>query len=98
MLTQHSAFDAMQTRLKKAAELYGLEEALFKVFMAPNRSVVVTLPVLMDDGHWEIFTGYRVQHNLARGPAKGGIRMDPDVSLDEIKAGAAWNTWKCALV
>jgi glutamate dehydrogenase (NAD(P)+) len=84
--------------LRKAAELYGLEEALFKVFMAPIRSVIVSLPVHMDDGRWEIFTGYRVQHNLARGPAKGGIRMDPDVSLDEIKAGAAWNTWKCALV
>jgi len=98
MPAQHSAFDAMQTRLKAAAELYGLEEALFKVFIKPARSVIVSLPVQMDDGRWEVFTGYRVQHNTARGPAKGGIRYDMGVTLDEIMAGAAWNTWKCALV
>ena len=98
MVAQHSAFEAMQSRLKVAAELYGLEDALFKVFVAPIRSVVVSLPVQMDDGNWEIFTGYRVQHNQARGPMKGGIRYDLGVTLDEIMAGAAWNTWKCAVV
>jgi len=98
MVVQHSAFDAMQSRLKVAAELYGLEDALFKVFVAPIRSLVVSLPVQMDDGNWEIFTGYRVQHNQARGPMKGGIRYDLGVTLDEIMAGAAWNTWKCAVV
>ncbi len=98
MLTQHSAFDAMQTRLRVAAELYGLEDALFKVFIQPMRSVIVSLPVHMDDGRWEVFTGFRIQHNIARGPAKGGIRYDPGVTLDEIKAGAAWNTWKTAVV
>jgi glutamate dehydrogenase (NAD(P)+) len=98
MLTQHSAFDAMQTRLRVAAELYGLEDALFKVFIAPIRSIIVSCPVHMDDGRWEVFTGYRVQHNVARGPAKGGIRYDPRLTLDEVKAGAAWNTWKTAVV
>ncbi|MBP1628020.1 MAG: amino acid dehydrogenase [Holophagaceae bacterium] len=98
MPVPHSAFDAMQTRLRAAAELYGLEEALFKVFITPARSLIVSLPVHMDDGRWEVFTGYRVQHNMARGPAKGGIRYDMGVTLDEIQAGAAWNTWKCALV
>jgi len=98
MLAKHSAFDAMQTRLKIAAELYGLEETLFKVFIQPLRSVIVSLPVHMDDGRWEVFTGYRVQHSTVRGPAKGGIRFDPGVTLDEIMAGAAWNTWKTAVV
>jgi glutamate dehydrogenase (NAD(P)+) len=98
MLTQHSAFDAMQTRLRVAAELYGLEDALFRVFIAPIRSIIVSCPVHMDDGRWEVFTGYRVQHNVARGPAKGGIRYDPRLTLDEVKAGAAWNTWKTAVV
>ena len=98
MANPHSAFDGMTSRLRAAAELYGLEEALFKVFIAPIRSIIVSCPVHMDDGRWEVFTGYRVQHNTARGPAKGGIRYDPRITLDEIKAGAAWNTWKTAVV
>ena len=98
MAIQHSAFDAMQTRLRVAAELYGLEDKLFRVFIAPVRSIIVSCPVHMDDGRWEVFTGYRVQHNTARGPAKGGIRYDPRLTLDEVKAGAAWNTWKTAVV
>ena len=93
-----TAYESMQARLKTAAELYGLDEALFKVFMAPTRCVTVSLPVHMDDGHWEVFEGYRVQHNMARGPAKGGLRYDPLLTLDEIMAGAAWNTWKCSIV
>ena len=97
-MSMHSAFDAMQTRLKIAAELYGLDETLFKVFIQPLRSVIVSLPVHMDDGRWEVFTGYRVQHSTVRGPAKGGIRYDLGVTLDEIMAGAAWNTWKTAVV
>ena len=91
-------FEAMQARLRIAAQLYGLEDTLFKVFMAPSRSMIVSLPVLMDDGRWEVFEGYRVQHNIARGPAKGGIRYDKNVSLDEVKALSAWMTWKCAVV
>jgi glutamate dehydrogenase (NAD(P)+) len=98
MSNQHNAFDAMQARLRSAAELYGLEDALFRVFIQPSRSIIVSCPVHMDDGRWEVFTGYRVQHNVARGPAKGGIRYDPRLTLDEVKAGAAWNTWKTAVV
>jgi glutamate dehydrogenase (NAD(P)+) len=98
MVNPYSAFDAMQARLRVAAELYGLEDALFQVFIAPIRSLVVSCPVHMDDDRWEVFTGYRVQHSVARGPAKGGIRYDPLLTLDEVKAGAAWNTWKTAVV
>jgi glutamate dehydrogenase (NAD(P)+) len=88
----------MQSRLLTAARLYGLEDALFKVFMAPARSIIVSCPVSMDDESWRVFTGYRVVHNRARGPAKGGIRYDPLLTLDEVKAGAAWNTFKTAVV
>ena len=98
MSEQHNPFEAMQARLRVAAQLYGLEDALFKVFMAPSRSMIVSLPVCMDDGRWEVFQGYRVQHNIARGPAKGGIRYDKGVTLDEVKALSAWMTWKCAVV
>ena len=98
MNENHNPFEAMQARLQVASELYGLDETLFKVFMAPVRSMIVSLPVHMDDGRWEVFTGYRVQHNIARGPAKGGIRYDPHVTLEEIKALAAWMTWKTAVV
>jgi glutamate dehydrogenase (NAD(P)+) len=94
----HSAFEGMQSRLLTAARLYGLEDALFKVFMAPARSIIVSCPVSMDDESWRVFTGYRVVHNRARGPAKGGIRYDPLLTLDEVKAGAAWNTFKTAVV
>ncbi len=94
----HNPFEAMQARLRAAAQLYGLDDTLFKVFMAPTRSMIVSLPVCMDDGRWEVFTGYRVQHNIARGPAKGGIRYDMNVNLDEVKALSAWMTWKCAVV
>jgi glutamate dehydrogenase (NAD(P)+) len=98
MVNPYSAFNAMQARLRVAAELYGLEDALFQVFIAPKRSIIVSCPVQMDDGRLEVFTGYRVQHNTDRGPAKGGIRYDPLLNLDEVKAGAAWNTWKTAVV
>lgn len=97
-MSELNPFEMMQARLRTAAELYGLDDALFKVFMAPSRTMIVSLPVQMDDKRWEVFTGYRVQHNLARGPAKGGIRYDKGVTLDEVKALAAWMTWKCAVV
>jgi glutamate dehydrogenase (NAD(P)+) len=69
-----------------------------KVLRAPAREITVNVPVLLDDGRLEVFTGYRVQHSLARGPAKGGVRFAPDVTLDEIRALASWMTWKCAVV
>ena len=64
----------------------------------PTRELTVYIPVQMDDGHLEVFTGFRVQHSIARGPAKGGIRYAPDVTLDEVRALASWMTWKCAVV
>ena len=69
-----------------------------KVLRTPAREITVHIPVLLDDGRIEVFTGYRVQHSIARGPAKGGIRFAPDVTLDEVRALASWMTWKCAVV
>ena len=70
----------------------------WKLLRTPSRELISHFPVTMDDGRIEVFTGYRVQHNIARGPAKGGIRYAPDVTLDEVRALAAWMTWKCAVV
>jgi len=89
---------AMEARFNRAASLLGLNEGLCKVLRTPAREITVHIPVQMDDGRLEVFTGYRVQHSQARGPAKGGIRYAPDVTLDEVKALAAWMTWKCATV
>ena len=69
-----------------------------KVLRSPTREITVNIPVLLDDGRLEVFTGYRVQHSIARGPGKGGIRYAPDVTLDEVRALASWMTWKCAVV
>ncbi|MBE3557856.1 MAG: Glu/Leu/Phe/Val dehydrogenase [Ktedonobacteraceae bacterium] len=81
-----------------AAEQLGLSEDMREVLRKPKRELAVNFPVRMDDGHIKTFTGYRVQHNVTRGPAKGGIRYGPDVTLDEVKALAMWMTWKCAVV
>jgi glutamate dehydrogenase (NAD(P)+) len=81
-----------------AADHLGLDTGLRKVLSNPKRSLVVSIPVRMDDGRIEVFEGYRVQHNVARGPAKGGVRYHPGVTLDEVKALASWMTWKCAVV
>jgi len=89
---------AAEARFDRAAELLGLDEGLRKVLKTPGMEVTVNIPVQMDDGRLEIFTGYRVQHSLARGPAKGGIRFAPDVTLDEVRALASWMTWKCSVV
>jgi len=86
-----------EARFDNAAELLGLDDGLRKVLRSPTREVTVHIPVLLDDGRIEVFTGYRVQHSIARGPAKGGIRYAPDVSLDEVRALASWMTWKCAV-
>ncbi|MEQ1947468.1 MAG: Glu/Leu/Phe/Val dehydrogenase [Bryobacteraceae bacterium] len=86
-----------EARFDDAARRLGLDEGMQKVLRSPAREVTVNIPVLLDDGRIEVFTGYRVQHSIARGPAKGGIRYAPDVSLDEIRALASWMTWKCAV-
>jgi len=89
---------AAETRFDEAADRLGLDEGLRKVLRKPSKEITVHIPVQLDDGRLEVFTGYRVQHSLARGPAKGGIRFAPDVTIDEVRALAAWMTWKCAVV
>src|SRR5216683_2485821 len=85
-------------RFDQAADLLGLDEGLCKVLRMPAMELTVHIPVQLDDGRIEVFTGYRVQHSIASGPGKGGIRYAPDVTLDEVRALAAWMTWKCAVV
>ena len=89
---------AAAARFDEAAMRLGLDDGMQKVLRAPAREITVSIPVQLDDGRLEVFTGYRVQHSLARGPAKGGIRFAPDVTLDEVRALASWMTWKCAVV
>jgi len=91
-------FDEMMSRFDVAAQKLGLDPGLYKVLREPVRETKVSIPVVMDDGHIEVFIGYRVLHNIARGPGKGGIRFDKNVTLDEVRALAAWMTWKCAVV
>ena len=91
-------FEISQRQFDTAAERIGLNDGMREVLRNPKRQLIVSVPTLMDDGSVKVFTGYRVQHNLARGPAKGGIRYHPKVTLDEVKALAAWMTWKCATV
>ncbi len=87
-----------QQQFDHAADKLDLDDGLRRVLRVPKRELTVNFPVTMDDGHVEVFTGYRVQHNLSRGPAKGGIRYHQDVTLDEVRALAMWMTWKCAVV
>jgi len=91
-------FQIAQAQFDTAAELLKLDPWLRNVLRKPKRQLIVAIPTKMDDGSIHVFEGYRVQHNLARGPAKGGIRYHPDVTLDEVKALASWMTWKCATV
>jgi glutamate dehydrogenase (NAD(P)+) len=89
----HSA----EVRFDAAAQRLGLDDGMQKVLRSPTRELTVHIPVQLDDGRLEVFTGYRVQHSIARGPAKGGIRYAPDVTIDEVRALASWMTWKCAV-
>jgi glutamate dehydrogenase (NAD(P)+) len=91
-------WEAQAARFDYAARKLNLEDGLWKVLRQPSREIIVHFPVQMDDGRFEVFTGYRVQHSQARGPGKGGIRYAPDVTLDEVRALASWMTWKCAVV
>jgi glutamate dehydrogenase/leucine dehydrogenase len=95
---KENPFESMMIRFHKAAQLLGLEEEIYNVLKNPARQVIVSLPVTMDDGSIRVFEGYRVIHSTILGPSKGGIRFDPNVNLDEVKALAAWMTWKCAIV
>jgi glutamate dehydrogenase (NAD(P)+) len=91
-------WESQAARFDLAAQKLNLDEGLWKVLRYPNREIIVHIPVAMDNGSLEVFTGFRVQHSIARGPAKGGIRYAPDVTLDEVRALASWMTWKCAVV
>src|SRR5215471_16682229 len=86
-----------QARFDEAAARLGIDEGMQKVLRSPAREIIVHIPVQLDDGRIELFTGFRVQHSIARGPAKGGVRYGPDVTLDEVRALASWMTWKCAV-
>jgi glutamate dehydrogenase (NAD(P)+) len=97
-LDEHNPFEAMMARFDHAAELLSLDPGIYKVLREPQMQALVSLPIQLDSGDVEVFTGVRVIHNTARGPAKGGIRFDLRVTLDEVKALAAWMTWKCAVV
>jgi glutamate dehydrogenase (NAD(P)+) len=93
-----SPYDVAVRQFDEAAERLGLSQAMRAILRKPKRELTVNFPVRMDNGDVEMFTGYRVQHNINRGPAKGGIRFSPQVSLDEVRALAMWMTWKCAVV
>jgi glutamate dehydrogenase (NAD(P)+) len=89
---------AAEARFDEAASRLNLDDGICKVLRSPTKEIIVHIPVQLDDGRIEVFTGYRVQHSIARGPGKGGIRFGPDVTLDEVRALASWMTWKCAVV
>ncbi|HTY04932.1 MAG TPA: Glu/Leu/Phe/Val dehydrogenase [Gemmatimonadales bacterium] len=97
-LAEENPFEAMMERFDHAAKLLNLDRGLYKVLRNPEKQIIVSVPVLRDNGEVEVYTGYRVLYNTSRGPAKGGIRFDLNVTLEEVKALAAWMTWKCALV
>jgi len=97
-LDEENPFEAMMSRFDKAADLLDLEPGLYKVLRQAEKQVIVSIPVMKDNGEVEVYEGYRVLYNTSRGPAKGGIRFDLQVTLEEVKALAAWMTWKCAVV
>jgi glutamate dehydrogenase (NAD(P)+) len=95
---EENPFEAMMERFDRAADLLSLDPGLYKVLRNPERQIITSIPITMDNGEIEVFKGYRVHYNTSRGPAKGGIRYDLNVNLDEVTALAAWMTWKCAVV
>ena len=97
-IKEDNPFESMMSRFDRAAQLLNLDPDLYAVMRVPNRELKVYIPTRMDSGRIQVFEGFRVQHNFARGPAKGGIRYSPDVNIDEVRALAAWMTWKCAVV
>ncbi|HYV06643.1 MAG TPA: Glu/Leu/Phe/Val dehydrogenase [Blastocatellia bacterium] len=97
-IKEDNPFESMMQRFDEAAARLNLDPNIYKILRWPNREITIYIPVMMDDGNYQVFTAYRVQHNFARGPAKGGVRYSPDVNLDEVRALASWMTWKCAVV
>ena len=98
MVARMSALDSALHQLNDAVEQLGLDDGLHKLLATPRRSMEVAVPLRRDDGTLEVLNGYRVQHNLSRGPAKGGVRFHPHTDLNEVRALAMWMTWKCALI
>ncbi len=98
IMDKENPFESMMARFDTAAKLLGLDEGIYKYLKSPTKQVITSIPIIMDNGKIEVFEGYRVIHNDVLGPSKGGIRYAPDVSLDEMKALAAWMTWKCSIV
>jgi glutamate dehydrogenase (NAD(P)+) len=98
LLGEGNPFEAMMSRFDYAAQRLSLDPGLYKVLRAPEKQIIVSVPILRDSGEVDVYTGYRVLYNTSRGPAKGGIRFDTAVTLDEVTALAAWMTWKCAVV
>jgi glutamate dehydrogenase (NAD(P)+) len=97
MVEHGPIFGAMLQEFEQAARILNLDSGIWKILTHPKRQITVSCPIQMDNGQIEVFTGYRVQYNITLGPAKGGIRYHPEVSLDEVTALAAWMTWKCAV-
>ncbi len=95
---EDNPFEDMMARFDFAAEQLNLDPGLYRILRHPDKQIIVSIPVMLDNGEIEVFTGYQVLYNSSRGPAKGGLRFDLGVTLDEVKALAAWMTWKCALV
>ena len=95
---KNNPFQSMMERFDSAAEIVGLDRGLYEVLRSPSRIHITSVPVVMDSGELQVFEGFRVIHSEVLGPSKGGIRFAPDVHLDEVKALAAWMTWKCAVV
>lgn len=95
---KENPLESMMSRFDAAAHILGISNEMYNILKVPARQVIVGLPITMDDGRIEVFEGYRVIHSTILGPSKGGVRFDPDVTLDEVRALAAWMTWKCAVV
>src|ERR1700722_8914827 len=93
-----NVYQNAEARFEEAARKLGLEQGIYRYLKYPDKEITMYIPVGMDNGTLEVFTGYRVLHSTVRGPGKGGIRFAPDVSLDEVRALATWMTWKCAVV
>ena len=98
LAASHGPLDDARTQLQQAVETLGYDQSIFEMLSVPRREMTVSIPLRRDDSSIEVLTGHRVQHNLSRGPAKGGLRFAPNVDLDEVRALAIWMTWKCALL
>ena len=93
-----NVYKSAEARFEIAAQKLSLEEGLYRYLKYPSKEITIYIPIARDSGQLEVFIGYRVLHSTIRGPGKGGIRFAPDVTLDEVRALAAWMTWKCAVV